>query len=366
VTSSLIHPNDPPAADEVEVSVFGKGVGESLAVHLGAGEWLVADSFINDESGRPVVLDYLAAMGIPAEQAMKLVVVTHWHRDHTAGLAQIVKAVPSARVVFSLALRSDEFVSLLGADAANPDPDSSLQEMRRVMDLLQARRTAGRVQSASPVWAVANTLLHKNSLGEVFSLSPSSAAVKLGLEEIGSLLPRAGTTKRRLVAQGPNETCVVLSIRVGDRVVVLGADLEAGSDQTIGWKAIVASPSPPHGRASCLKVPHHGSKGADEPSHWHKHLDPSPIAVVTPYRALRAPIPTEADIARLSERTPFLYCAGSRRGRKTARRSSTVQKLTASKLHSIDGSVGHVRVRFLQGQSPVVACFGASEHLAVK
>ena len=35
----------PPAATDVEVVVMGKGVGESLLVHLPGGRWLVIDSF---------------------------------------------------------------------------------------------------------------------------------------------------------------------------------------------------------------------------------------------------------------------------------------------------------------------------------
>ena len=33
----------PPAPDELEVSLFGRGVGECAVVHLGSGEWLVVD-----------------------------------------------------------------------------------------------------------------------------------------------------------------------------------------------------------------------------------------------------------------------------------------------------------------------------------
>lgn len=37
----------PPVADELEVSVFGPGVGESVVVHLGHGDWMVVDSCLN-------------------------------------------------------------------------------------------------------------------------------------------------------------------------------------------------------------------------------------------------------------------------------------------------------------------------------
>ena len=37
----------PPRTDELEVSLFGPGVGECVIVHLGAGEWMVVDSCLD-------------------------------------------------------------------------------------------------------------------------------------------------------------------------------------------------------------------------------------------------------------------------------------------------------------------------------
>ncbi len=35
-----------PEPDEIEVSLIGPGYGESVLVHLGDGEWVVADSCV--------------------------------------------------------------------------------------------------------------------------------------------------------------------------------------------------------------------------------------------------------------------------------------------------------------------------------
>lgn len=40
----------PPAADEIEFSLFGPGYGEAVAVHLGDGTWLLIDSCIDPDS----------------------------------------------------------------------------------------------------------------------------------------------------------------------------------------------------------------------------------------------------------------------------------------------------------------------------
>jgi len=54
----------PPAVDELEVSVFGPGVGECVLVHFGEGEWMVVDSCLDRATSRPAALDYLTELGV--------------------------------------------------------------------------------------------------------------------------------------------------------------------------------------------------------------------------------------------------------------------------------------------------------------
>lgn len=48
--------SEPPALNEVEISVFGPGYGEAIAVHTGNGNWLLVDSCIDPGSGLPAAL----------------------------------------------------------------------------------------------------------------------------------------------------------------------------------------------------------------------------------------------------------------------------------------------------------------------
>jgi hypothetical protein len=50
----------PPRPDELELSLFGSGIGESLAVHLGNGEWAIVDS------GLIYVLGKIWRIGVPS------------------------------------------------------------------------------------------------------------------------------------------------------------------------------------------------------------------------------------------------------------------------------------------------------------
>jgi hypothetical protein len=356
----MIYPKDPPAADTLEVSVFGKGIGECIVVHAGDGEWLIADSLVNPMSGQPAALEYLTALGLDASNVVKLVVITHWHQDHTAGLAEIFRATATAQVVFSNAFRSSEFRELLGYDAILPPETSSLAEMRQIVHILRKRSPS---HTATPLWAVANRLLRNTPNGDIYSLSPSDSSIMVTLEGIRSLIPSIGGPKRRFVAQGPNDTCVVLSIRRGIHAIILGADLESGNDPTRGWKAIATSTTCPHPLASAFKVAHHGSKNADEPTAWTRLIGTNVAAVLTPFRALRKPLPTTTDIERLLGRTQHLFCAGSRAGIKPPSRPSNVHKLVAGKLHVIDGRLGQVRIRFPATGGPSIEKFGAAEQL---
>jgi hypothetical protein len=50
---------DLPNADELEISLFGPGYGESLALHLGNGQWMIVDSCVDSSSRRAAALGYL-------------------------------------------------------------------------------------------------------------------------------------------------------------------------------------------------------------------------------------------------------------------------------------------------------------------
>jgi len=103
----------PPAADEVEVSIFGPGYGECVVVHIGNGDWLVIDSCLEGKAKRAVALEYLESLGVDVASAVRVVVATHWDDDHIVGLADICRASVSAKFVCSAAMTSEQFESIL-------------------------------------------------------------------------------------------------------------------------------------------------------------------------------------------------------------------------------------------------------------
>lgn len=73
--------NKPPEYNEYEVAVFGRGYGESIVLSCGNRDFIIVDSFINPDTGRPIALDYLDCMNIKYDR-IKQVIITHWHDDH--------------------------------------------------------------------------------------------------------------------------------------------------------------------------------------------------------------------------------------------------------------------------------------------
>ena len=48
----MTNTGDPPGDEEFELTLFGPGYGESIVMHVGAGEWVIVDSCL-DSDGAP-------------------------------------------------------------------------------------------------------------------------------------------------------------------------------------------------------------------------------------------------------------------------------------------------------------------------
>ena len=352
-----------PALDEFELSLFGPGVGECALVHLGQGSWMVVDSCVDADTRNPIALDYLARIGVDPAIAIHRIVVTHWHDDHTRGIAQVYAAAPHTELVCSAALRTVEFKQALGASGTFPG-DSGIDEMRCLFGEL-VTRSDDRHESIGPTWAMANMCLYRRGESTVHALSPSSSTFNRTLHEIGALIPQKNAPKRRAVSNRPNEVSVVLWIECGTVRALLGGDLERGRDAQSGWQAIVSSTDRPPGKAQIIKVPHHGADNADDPRIWSELLEMQPLATLTPFR--RRGLPQKSDLARLNGYTENLYCTASQRGQRSKGHLSAVEKITrrvAPDLRRASGPMGHIRIRVSEGSQPRIETFGPAHRVS--
>ena len=273
-----------PDHDEVEVTLLGPGYGESIVVHIGNGDWVVVDSCI-DEEGSPQALGYLRRIGVDPGESVRLVVATHWHDDHIAGMARLTKACKAAEFCCAAVFVTREF--LAAADALErrhlSQKGSGVRELHGVFS--QVERGEGKARHV-----LADSRILNSANCEIFALSPSHRAFQQFLRTIGRLIPGLRETKTRVPTFSPNDISIATWIRVDNIVILLGADLERR-----GWTEVLENRGRPIGRASIFKVAHHGSAGADEPGVWGQMLEEEPIAVLTPFRRGRHALPLRAD-----------------------------------------------------------------------
>lgn len=368
---------EPPLDDELEVSVFGPGVGESVAVHLGHGDWIVVDSCLNPRTRVPAALEYLDGLGVDVGSALKLLVLTHWHDDHVRGAAAILQRAKAAEVACSAKDHGPAFFRALETARAARSPDTGFDEMAEMLDTLLQRRMPGqRLESVGPIWASEGKTLHRRDSGtsdkataQVVALSPSDGTLTLAMHELQQFLPRPAGPERRAVRLTPNQRSVVVLAEVGARSVLLGADLENTSNPATGWNAVVRSRTGPTVRSEVFKVPHHGSVGADNEDVWREMLTERPLACVTPFSRGHSPLPTPKDLRRLGERAHRAYCTRPVRGPKPRRKPPAVERTireVVKRRRSMEGPLGHIRVRgSLADHSPLrVELFGPAFEVA--
>lgn len=357
-----------PAADTIEVSIFGPGVGECCVLHLGDGKWFIVDS-CTDNSGKPVALRYLQRIGVDISKDVKGILVTHWHDDHIGGVAELYRQASSAKFYCSAAFDSKDLLQLLALQrGVKISGSGGCDELAGVFATLANRKPKhSRIAEVGPELVKAGQVLVRDGELTLQAMSPSSKDIIRARQAFAEMLPQVEKAKRRLVGWHENDASVVLVLTCGDQAVLLGADRETSNHDHTGWTAILDSEVRPQKNAEVYKVPHHGSDNGDRPEIWNELLAPQPISVVTPYR--NSGLPKDSDLARLRQKTTRLYLTAPVHGGSPTSYTGDVemQMLTNAKERQLLRSgLGQVRVRFARedsGGSIAVNCFGtATKH----
>ncbi len=325
-----------------------------MVCHLSDNHWMVVDSCIDRASREPIALKYLRSLGVDVSTAIKLVVVTHWHDDHIRGVSQVLDAASQAQFVCSHKYSGPALTKSIATARELGLPDSGLDEFSKVIRILLERRDPGqRQESVGPIWASeGKTLLQvRNGAIQVTALSPSAATEALELHEFGTFIAsRAAQPKRRAVALSQNQRSIALWISTGGPAVLLGGDLEQSTNPAVGWEAVVNSRVRPLESARVFKVPHHGSKNADNSRVWTEMLEATPLALIAPYSSGSKPLPADSDIGRICRRTREAYCTAPPKGWKPHRREPSVEKtvreMGVRAFRVVSREMGHIRIRF--------------------
>lgn len=329
----------PPNSDEVELTVFGPGYGEAVALHLGDGGWLLVDSCLSPQSRKPASLEYLQKIGVPLAQVHSIV-ASHWHDDHVKGLSEIVKNCPSAELHISSAFSDAEALAFLAAYGGSS----------------AAAHTAGAKELVNSLNASASNFLtsHKTLLWEgvvqgrcmrVAAFSPTPAATKQSVARMAKLMPKANAPIKHIPELSPNLEAIVLSVDIGDEAILLGSDLEDHGQ--LGWSSIVSDKFCLGNRkASTYKVAHHGSVTGEHIGIWTDLLNSTPTSVLTPFIKGSVQLPSAADSSRLAKNSSSVYISsdGSKRPQLDTglqRRMSAIAK----KIVPVNTGFGVIRLR---------------------
>ncbi|MDL1889210.1 hypothetical protein FBQ96_06455 [Nitrospirales bacterium NOB] len=347
-----------PDDDEIEISIFGPGYGESILLHLGLDYWAVIDSCPSFNSSEPAPLRYLRSVGVDPAESVRLILATHWHDDHIRGISDIFSVAKNAKFFCSAALRSREFTDLVCLSQKLMTDDPGTNEFSKVMRVLEERGGRQRKASIGPEFVIAGQIMARREPPlpfELHALSPSSASLNLAFHEIKNSLENAtaGTTlsqrtKRRIVAQEPNHVAIALWLKMGDRAVLLGSDLEETANASTGWTVIADSSVRPPGKADVFKVAHHGSDTAHQPRVWDEMLEAAPIAALTPFINGRLLIPSASEAQRILSYTPHAYITSPVKTKRTKWANKTVEKTineTVLNIYEVPQSTGQVRLR---------------------
>jgi hypothetical protein len=335
---------DPPANDQIQIDVFGPGVGECVLVHLGAESWLMVDSCRGRGRSNPAALEYLETIGVGVAEAIRLIVATHWHDDHVRGISEVYEQASEAHFYVAGCIRPSEFLAITRTDPMPSRFTSGVDELARVANVAADRGVPVRSVGAAQRIHYSPT----SPVSEIWTLSPSYEDLNISRHHIAALLPTMRPGSRRIPALEPNDTSVVLLLETALGGVLLGGDLEERPNtRTRGWHAVMDLDAAPKTRSSYFKLPHHGSVNAHCPEVWEHRIEGNAVCVVTPFDRGRSSLPRTSDRDRIRQLTSRGVLTSDKRDRPVGRDRTTLKTIRESTRAFAPQTVrmGHVQIR---------------------
>jgi len=349
-----------PRPAELEISVFGPGYGESILVHVGNGRWIAIDSCLSSVTKGPRSLEYLAGIGVDPGSSVSLVVATHWHDDHVAGLSALFAACKSATFCCPQALTQREFTQLAEAyDGQTIGQARSSKELYSCLKEVVARGSNAlmpplKFASADKVVLRSAVVLPVGQIElRVSTLSPSDEMGRRALQSMAEQFAALGkgAPPDRTPSASPNNVATVVRVDVGPRSLLFGSDLEEEKNgRLVGWSAVLTGTLSLERLSAVFKVAHHGSKTGHHDGVWNQMLTGNPLCLLTPFRYARHRIPSAEERARILALTnrAFISSDPNRQSVIRARQFRKAEALinaSARKRRLAVDQVGHIRWR---------------------
>lgn len=270
-----------PKDDEIEVTIIGQGVGESILIHTGDGNWLIVDTFeisgFPDDAGpAPAPIQYLRDIGVDPRESVEGICITHPHSDHYGGIRTVIEESEA---------RDGSLPCLYWPKVLHPHVWTKLEKAiapasrAELYDVYCAAEDRDLVELVDY-----GSRLHP-PFNSVMALSP---------------LPKAAsatyTGRRKNFYE--NLSSIAMWLKIEQLEALLGADLDDHDEY--GWRRIkdkfnrnAGIPDKDRG-FGFVKVPHHGSLTAGRApgvAAIRHFAGPKPVAVFTRHSSSKLPNP---------------------------------------------------------------------------
>ena len=354
----MINYGSAPAHDELEITIFGPGYGESIIVHLGEQNWLLIDSCIEPVSKTPAALHYLSSIGVPLNN-IGTIIASHWHDDHVRGLAKVVESCINADFFLSGVFSNTELMAFLVAHS----PETGAIQSGGTKELVKIFQS----NNNKAIFTNQRTsILDKTILGrqiKVTAFSPTQKAQSNMLLHLAEYIPKHDDPINHAPDSKPNLSAIVVHIDMGDDAILLGSDLEDHGD--IGWKGVLDKVwCTSKQKASAYKVAHHGSVTAHRDEIWTKLLTDKPISLMTPFVRGNVSLPTNIDKDRIKSKSSFAFVSST--ASKKPEMNSAIEKRLESmttSLSKVNPGFGGIRLRKKLNTQWRAELFGRAEAL---
>jgi hypothetical protein len=300
-----------PNPDEIELTFFGPGFGESIVVHVPGIGWGIIDSCEFKTKNEKFIppLEYLFLQNI---NHISFLILTHPHLDHFSGMDEIIQNYLGKidRVCLYAGDGVREYASYLINKRIMGFPGATqlaviLKELKNATKKGADRRKLGALTSIIPRQGV--SVNGKSFEVEIISLSPLAEDEERYVDILRKALPKLGEKFKNLPDRDHNLIASAIRISVGETIIILGSDVEKGRTALSGWRGIVESLDAPDLSVKVLKVAHHGSTNAYHKKAWEEHSKKSKIvSVIMPYHRGGQILPTIKDIQRIGKHSSFI------------------------------------------------------------
>lgn len=353
----------PPNENELEISIFGPGYGESIVLYIPQIGWGIIDSCVLQDKKRTVVLplEYLLSLLKPQFPKLAFVILTHPHEDHYKGIDQVLQKYPGGteRVCWYEGngvreLKTYIVQQKVGWRQVLP---GLVEIFNALNEAVKSGAQQRRLSEMTEVFEQKNIKIEGYGTTDIrmMALSPSAASTQKYVEKLFEAFPQPGAPVLPIKDEAHNLISVALLLKLGDLQIVLGSDVENGLDDYTGWKGIVFNRDCPDLWANLVKVAHHGSENGFNSFAWEKHCSKKkPLAVITPFCKGNVILPKEKDVEKLKEfsekvgltsSVKFIEKLNKYYPRDVVR--GIVNKTRSLRIIEPSDKIGFIRVRFL-------------------